>query len=78
MYILVCVCINAYVFMSIRMYMVGWVHVYMCAYVCSIVCIYVGVIHVCVCVYVCVVTGEVARQPPSCTLIYHTGSVKKY
>ena len=30
----------------------------------------------CVCVYVCVVTAEVARQPSSCMLIYHTGSLE--
>lgn len=78
MYILACVYIDAYVFMSVRMYMVGYVHVYMCTHVCPTVCIYVGVIQVCVCVHVCVVTGEVARQPSSCTLIYHAGSVKKH
>lgn len=59
MYMCVSVCIfwrvyiDAYVFMSIRMYMVGYVHVYMCAHVCPTVCIYVGVIQVCVCVQVC-------------------------
>ena len=68
---------DAYVLMCIHMHIQGWVciHVYVC--ICVFDCMHLCcVIYVCVCVYVCVVTAEVARQPSSCTLIYHTGSLE--
>ena len=66
-----CICTYVYSYAYTRLGMYTCICVFDCMHLCCV--IYVCV---CVCVCVCVVTAEVARQPSSCTLIYHTGSLE--